>query len=247
MSSLNIERKVDSAEKQASIANKPTNQFIFAREFNRIVTQVENLSAWLQFNSETINAFLSQNAKVELGTIETDPVEVLNEMEDVSLAVPVLITYTIENVFFVKAFIGTDGVYGTSTNLTLGSEDFVLIYQSNSPNAQLQEYDFYGTLKQVGNAPPFIIEGKSNFPGPISITETTNGNYQLSFLVTPFTNKTFFNISPLNPRPVDDNSGRLVAANVGSFILIRTINSNTGLPERGYLNEGVPFHIKHIL
>lgn len=248
MRMLNIETKENSTEKLAAVAGKPTKHFLFAGEINRMASAINSLRNLLIVNQENIDALIAQSESIDLGDITGEEfVDVLNQMELVEIGSSGLIIYTIADVKYVQTFLGVSNNYGSSTSLTLTAQDFALIYQSDSQTAQLSEYDFYGTLKQVGNNPPTVIVGRSNFPEPITITEPTNGNYLLYFPSIPFTNKTHFTLGPLNIRPVDDNTGKALGLNSGSFIVIRTVNQSTGLAERGYLNEGVSIHIKHIL
>lgn len=253
MASLNIQRKVDSAERLAAIANKPNNQFIFAREFNRIVNQLENLSGLVQFTSESITSILSQNTKVELGEIEGDPYAVLNAMETVNLLMPVLLTYTASGVFFVEAFIGTDGTYGSSTNLELTSEDFVVIYQSDSVSSQPQEYEFRGKLNQVGTNQPTIAVVKNTFPVDFTIFEDGPGYYFIQF--TPNDHPLFSDFTPLktsvtfgSPGVGDEEyfNGKFNWRVSGQTIFLYAINTTTNNMQRGYLQD-TEVIIKYIL
>lgn len=245
---LSIETKVNSAQKLAAVQNKPTNEFLFAGEINRIVNSINTLRNLLIVNQENVEALIAQSESIDLGDISGGEfIDILNQMELVAIGSSAFIVYTIDNVKYVQSFLGQSGNYGSSTGLTLTVEQFALIYQSNSEIVQLTEYNFYGTIKQIGSNPPFVYESKTNFPESILVQEISPGCYKAYFNGIGFTDKTFYTMGLVGIRPINDRTGRLVGENVGSFIYFETINSATGLPERGYLSSGLQIHIKHIL
>jgi hypothetical protein len=169
---LNIQTKEDSAEKLAAAAGKPTKNFLFAQELNTVVNSINTLRHLITLNEGNINYILSNAIKIELGVIEGSYIDVINEIEEVSLIAPVFITYSLDGVFFVKTFVGNDSTYGTSTGLSVSEVDFLPVYQSDvisvgSP-VNIQKGDFDGVFD--------MSNGVNNFYNDY----TTGGSVTLS-------------------------------------------------------------------
>lgn len=128
---LNIQTKEDSAEKLAAVEGRPTKNFLFAPEFNTVVNSINTLRHLITLNAGNIDILLSTAPKVELGTITGSFLAALNSMPEVVLPSPVFVTFTVGEVFFVKAFVGDAGTYGSSSGLTLAASNFLPVYQSD--------------------------------------------------------------------------------------------------------------------
>jgi hypothetical protein len=132
---LTIQNKQDSAEKLAAVAGKPTENYLFAPEFNTVVNSINTLRNLISLNSGNIDYLLSTSPKLELGIISGSFVTAINELEEVNLAAPIFITYFTAGIFYVKAFVGIDGTYGTTPENYVAEGDFLPLYQSDSLEA----------------------------------------------------------------------------------------------------------------
>lgn len=135
---LNIETKVDSAQKLAAVAGEATNKYLFAGELNSIVSFCNMLRGLCIINNNNVLAILANNAEVALGEVDGNFIYVLNQTAVDYYVAPVFITYTSDGIHYVQSFIGTAGNYGI-TKKHFVAEDFILIYQSDIPVIQTEQ------------------------------------------------------------------------------------------------------------
>jgi hypothetical protein len=177
---LNIEDKVDSAAKLAQTIGKPHNQFLFASEFNSMKRYVNLLRYMIILNRHNIYDILGNNTKVELGIITGSFITALNFLNPSNYLSPVLITYTIDGVDYVQAFVGDNRTYGIGEAQFIES-DFLLLYKSdNQPILAKRIFKAYVT--QIGtNAPEIglILENEMNIIPICGFSST--GNFFIEF------------------------------------------------------------------
>lgn len=126
---LNIEHKEDSPGRLASIAGQPSKYYLSAGETNTIVAFCKMLRSLCIVNGSNIKAILDKTTKVELGEV-ADFIAELNEKLPSLFIAPVFITYTIDGIDYVQAFVGQKSNYGLGKRQFVEA-DFVLIYQSD--------------------------------------------------------------------------------------------------------------------
>ncbi len=159
---LNIEQKEDSAQKLAAAQGKPTKHFLFANELNSIVDHCNTLRSLILINSINIEAILTVENSVELGTIVDESfIGVLDSSEIRQYISPVFVRYMLNGITYVQAFVGQRGIYGYQQKQFVES-DFILIYQSdNAPviiPVDSRPYKVYtALLTQAGNFDPSAI------------------------------------------------------------------------------------------
>ena len=139
MAYLDIEEKEDSIEKLAAVEGKPTKHYLFAPEFNLVKNSINTLRMLINMNYLNIDFLLSGAAKVELGNIEDNFIDVINSFFAINLNPPVFVTFTKDDVFYVKAFAGNAGTYGTNSGLTVEASDFLDIYQSGENESSISD------------------------------------------------------------------------------------------------------------
>ena len=137
MTFISIQQKQDSAEKLAAVQGKPRANYLFAPEFNLVVAAINSLRHLINLNAGNIDYLLSNANKIELGEIDVDFVTYINESEETTLAAPVFVTFTIDGIFYVKAYTGIDGTFGTIGGSLVVEEDFLPIYQSDEPDTEI--------------------------------------------------------------------------------------------------------------
>lgn len=139
-----IENKVDTAEKLAAAAGKPTNNFLFAPEINELVARIRLL--WTLQNFD--HTALIPAVKKDLGTLVGQTfIEKINTSAAVAYPSPCFVVYTIDGVEYVQGFVGVAGNYGTGQGQVNASQ-FVLLYQSDEvlPSNPHTRQIFYGDL-----------------------------------------------------------------------------------------------------
>lgn len=145
-----VEKKADTPEKLAAVAGKPTRNFLFARELNEIVARLRILWTLQNFNGSQIIPGL----KKDLGTLVGQTfIEKINTSVATPFASPCYVVYTIGEVNYTQAFVGSKGTKGDGAG-QVDAVDFLLVEQSDEPvepvlnnpaNYSLEEVNTGGT------------------------------------------------------------------------------------------------------
>lgn len=216
---LNIENKEDTAEKIAAAQGKPSKHFYWANEFNLLRDAINTLRWLISLNENNISAILSSAPKVELGTIVGSYIDNINERESIELDSGTFITFTLDSIFYVKAFTGTSDNYGIANGLKVDESNFLPIYQSDEQITQtstkiftlsisLEELaldDFDGVKENLCN---YISNNPSLIPpGVIPVFEILEKPKNVFEFVDPISIANFINylgFTPKNLRVVDN-------------------------------------------
>lgn len=136
-----IERKSDTVAKLAAAAGKPTKNFLFANEINKIADILRIFTAVTPINNQVIAA----NLKKELGTITGSFIDYINIHAPSYYIPPTFVIYTEAGITYTQAFVGIAGTYGTG-QLQVTAEMFVLVEQSDAPPTVLPETKIFKGL-----------------------------------------------------------------------------------------------------
>ena len=171
---LNIQVKKDTQAKLLKIAGKPTENYIFAGEFNRMARRLDWLRDMIDLSWQKIEKILEGAVVFELGVIDIDFIEYLNFMYYDFTGTPIFVIFenevvvgeSTQTIKYVYAFNGRQGVYGEGEELVLSSDNFELLFNSSVDESTPEEpeepeeptppkyYEWFGFISQVGtNAP----------------------------------------------------------------------------------------------
>ena len=169
---VTVENKEDSQEKLLYAAGKPTPLFLFAGEVNEIVDKINLLRHMIVIQAETIPQIIASGVEVALGEIDTDPMSFIDNGETsygLGTEGATFVTYTLEGVYYVIAFVGTPGLYGGDSTRTLEESDFLPLYDSSQAASQVFASGIYMAKITAGGS---SVERQSI---PAAVTYSTPG------------------------------------------------------------------------
>lgn len=146
-----VENKIDTAEKLAKAAGKPTNTFLFAPEINELVARVRLLWTLQNFDGSQIIPALKKN----LGVLVSQTfIEKINSSAPSLYPSPCFVMYTIDDVSYVQAFVAGHGNYGNGAT-PVNEDMFILVQQSDEqlPVITPVRRYFFGDLTETNFVP----------------------------------------------------------------------------------------------
>ena len=159
---INIEQKEDSVAKLAQVAGKPTKHYLFAPEFNEVINKINLLRHMVVVAGSSIEQILATGVEVALGTIEGDLFEFVNEGEtEYALGTlgTTFLTFTIESVYYVAAFVGAPGTYGGSGQDLLMSHLLPVYDSTQSVTTGVASKLYISKIFSGGNTPEIATIG----------------------------------------------------------------------------------------
>lgn len=214
---LNIEHKEDTPEKLAAVASKPTYNFLFADEINLAKDKINILWSLMKSTDAVLRDILLKSAKVELGTIATSFIDVLNAATPQSFATPIIIVYKFADVNYVQLFVGTDGNYGDG-DLQFTAADFVEVYAGEFLPPVSNRQLFYGELTDYD-----FIEFKNTLGYEVSC-EDASGYAKTNI---PIFQTTHVNIENRIAILLDNENTYIEYYNIGGYLAFRNIYTDS--------------------
>ncbi len=136
---LDIEIKEDTEERLLEIGDKPTKNFLYAQEFNKMKTAINALRQFCILNQNSIDYLMANNTSLDLGEYDSDAtfLDAFNNDWATELISPVFLKIKVGVIDYVYVFIGNPGMYGQGeTELT--AADVILLWQSTADNTLTQ-------------------------------------------------------------------------------------------------------------
>lgn len=174
---FNLEQKEDTPEKLAKVAGKPTKHHLFAYEINMIGNRILTLWELIKSTNSNFNLLLTAENSIDLGTITTSMLTVLNSQSRLYDA-PFFVKFKFEGIDYIYSYVGETGNFG-SGGTPLLAEQFLLISKSDEPFFFTQRKEISGRLLQNETYAPDLIEIYNSF-GTISLIRADVGNYVIT-------------------------------------------------------------------
>lgn len=181
MNILEIEFKEDTPEKLAKVEGKPTENFLFCKEFNKIVNAIKLLGNMITLNSATIDQLLANNIRLDLGEVPDNLLDFINFSEEaIEIAKNAFLVYNIGEVNYVSVYTGETQSYGGGIEEQLLEENLVLLYESGTPNATPLVQEIRGRVSQQGTNAPTLVFTKNTYQGVITTVRLSTGRYGIN-------------------------------------------------------------------
>lgn len=181
MNILDVEYKEDTQEKLAKVAGKPTKNFLFNKEINKIVNAIKLLGNMITLNSATIDQLLANNIKLELGEVADNLLDFINLSEEpIEIAKNAFLVYKIGEVNYVSVYTGETQSYGGGIEEQLTEDNLVLLYESGTAQATPIVQEVRGRISQQGGNAPTIVFTKNTYNGAITTARLSIGRYAIN-------------------------------------------------------------------
>ncbi len=181
MNILDIEFKQDTEEKLAKVAGKPTENFLFSKEINKIVNAIKLLGNMITLNSATIDQLLANNIKIELGEVPDNLLDFINFSEvPIEIAKNAFLVYKIGEVNYVSVYTGETQSYGGGIEEQLTEENLVLLYESGTPSSVPLVQEIRGRISQQGANKPTLELTHNTYQGAITTARLSTGRYAIN-------------------------------------------------------------------
>lgn len=225
MNILDIEFKQDTEEKLAKVAGKPTENFLFSKEINKIVNAIKLLGNMITLNSATIDQLLANNIKIELGEVPDNLLDFINFSEvPIEIAKNAFLVYKIGEVNYVSVYTGETQSYGGGIEEQLTEENLVLLYESGTPQATPIVQEIRGRISQQGTNAPTLVFTKNTYQGEITTVRLGTGRYGINLAgVNRDKITTFWNLAGFTR-----NASPNVVGASGGDIVINTFAGGNG-------------------
>lgn len=232
---LNIEPKEDTPKKLAEAQGKPRKHFLFATEFNAIVSRIISLYSYYLLLDEKINGTTNDTPSIDLGDISGFGMlfwEWMNTSEAIDLIAPVYIIYNDGAKKYVYSFIGVDGNYGANSNQLIAA-DFIKLEESFLNDVIPLEKVISLNLTQNGNTVANIINKNTTGMTPNFVRNQT-GVFVWQFPVGAQINPSKVELLIGSPILVNPNYN-IKAMVTNSEVTVTTNNGN--IPSDDVLNN----------